>query len=216
MIINITIIDVVTVLGTAAFALSAVLAASEKNGDIFTILVLGIITAVGGGTIRDILLNIPIFWSQDLSYIYIASLSALGGVLFFPLLKSKWINKGYLYIDAFAIAMFCIQGTQKAWDLGFGLPIAPVILGVITAIGGGIIRDVLLQRPSLLLTSELYAIPVAIGCSIHALTLAYYPDFSQFSGLISVFIVIYLRHLSINKDVQVPSWAILKSSTTNK
>lgn len=216
MIINITIIDVVTVLGTAAFALSAVLAASEKNGDIFTILVLGIITAVGGGTIRDILLNIPIFWSQDLSYIYIASLSALGGVLFFPLLKSKWINKGYLYIDAFAIAMFCIQGTQKAWDLGFGLPIAPVILGIITAVGGGIIRDVLLQRPSLLLTSELYAIPVAIGCSIHALTLAYLPDFSQFSGIVSVFVVIYLRHLSINKDVQVPSWAILKSSTTNK
>ncbi|CAM4347757.1 trimeric intracellular cation channel family protein [Vibrio agarivorans] len=206
------IIDTITVLGTAAFALSAVLAAHEKHGDIFTILVLGTITAVGGGTIRDTLLDVPVFWAQELSYVYIACFSAAVGFFFYPLLNAKWINKIYLYIDAFAIAMFSIQGTEKAFSLGFGLPVGPIILGVITAVGGGIIRDVLLQRPSLLLTKELYAIPVALGCTVHALTLTYAPSFSEVSAILASCLVIYLRHLSIQSNLMVPNWAILKSN----
>ncbi|WP_394241413.1 trimeric intracellular cation channel family protein [Vibrio astriarenae] len=206
------IIDAITISGTAAFAISAVFAASEKHGDIFTILVLGMITAVGGGTLRDCILDVPVFWAQDLSYIYIACVSAIGGFLFYPLLKTKWINTSYLYIDAFAIAMFGIQGTEKAWGLGFGLPIAPVILGVITAVGGGIIRDVLLQRPSLLLTKELYAIPVALGCTLHVFVLDFAPEFSELSAVISSLLIIYLRHLSIQRNLSVPNWAILSNN----
>ena len=71
--------------------------------------------------------------------------------------------------------MFGIQGTAKVWDLGFGLPVAPVILGVVTAIGGGLMRDVLASRTTLLLRPELYAVPVLLGCTAFALVLAYLP-----------------------------------------
>ncbi|RZP87418.1 trimeric intracellular cation channel family protein [Vibrio vulnificus] len=203
------IIEAITVLGTAAFALSAVLAALDKKVDIFTIMVLGIVTAVGGGTIRDCILDAPVFWSLDISYITIAVAASVFGFFFFPLVQQKSINKIYLYIDALAIAMFAVQGTGKAWSMGFGLPVAPVILGTITAVGGGIVRDVLLQRPSLLLTKELYAIPVAIGCLSYNLVLALVPQYASMGALISAGLIFYMRHLSIQKQLVVPNWAII-------
>ncbi|MCL1143810.1 trimeric intracellular cation channel family protein [Shewanella gaetbuli] len=203
------IIKVITVLGTAAFALSAVLAALDKKVDIFTVIVLGTITAVGGGTIRDCILDSPVFWSMDISYIVIAVVASIAGFFFFPLIQLKKINKLYLYIDALAIAMFAVQGTDKAWSLGFGLPVAPVILGTITAVGGGIVRDVLLQRPSLLLTKELYAIPVALGCLSYSLVLSFAPQYSSSGALFSAGLIVFMRHLSIQKQVIVPNWAII-------
>lgn len=202
-------IDFLTVLGTAGFSISAVLAVTKQQIDIFSIIVLGIISAVGGGTIRDCLLDAPIFWSEDISYIYIAIVAAIIGFYSRSFLKKKWTTKAYLYIDAFAIAMFCIQGTEKAWSFGFGLPVAPVILGTMTAVGGGIIRDLLLQRPSLILSRELYAIPIALGGTMHALTLAYVPGFSDVSAVVSSAIIIYLRHIVIQKNLVVPNWAVI-------
>jgi uncharacterized membrane protein YeiH len=203
------IIESITILGTAAFALSAVLAALDKKVDIFTVIVLGIITAVGGGTIRDCILDAPVFWSIDISYITIACAASVFGFFFFPLMQLKSINKVYLYIDTLAIAMFAVQGTYKAWSMGFGLPVAPVILGTITAVGGGIVRDVLLQRPSLLLTKELYAIPVALGCLTYSLVLSFAPQYSQIGALLSAGLIVYIRHLSIQKQMVVPRWAII-------
>ncbi|MDK9736431.1 TRIC cation channel family protein [Vibrio sp. D404a] len=203
------IIDAITVLGTAAFALAAVLAALEKRVDIFSVTVLGVITAVGGGTIRDCILDVPVFWSEDISYITIACVASLLGFFFFRFIQLRKINTLYLYIDALAIAMFAIQGTDKAWALGFGLPVAPVILGIITAVGGGVVRDTLLQRPSLLLTKELYAIPVALGCLLYTGFLMFFEQYTQFGALISAGLVVYLRHLSIQKHIVVPSWAII-------
>lgn len=203
------IIQAITVLGTAAFALSAVLAALNKKVDIFTVVVLGVVTAVGGGTIRDCILDEPVFWSQDISYITIACLASVCGFFLFPLLKMSLVNKLYLYIDALAIAMFGIQGTEKAWSLGFGLPVAPAILGIITAVGGGVVRDTLLQRPSLLLNKELYAIPVALGCFLYSIFLSLAPENSYLGALMCAGLVVYLRHLSIQKNVSVPDWALI-------
>lgn len=203
-------IDTISILGTAAFAFSAVLAASEKKTDIFTVAVLGVITAVGGGSTRDVLLNVPVFWSEELFYIWIAVLSSLIGFIFVPLLKKNTVHTVNLYVDAIAIAMFAIQGTEKAWRLGFGLPLGPIMLGIMTAVGGGIIRDVLIQRPTLLLSKELYAIPVALGCTLHATTLALYPEFSDISAMLSISMIITIRYLAISKRLQVPSWAIVK------
>jgi uncharacterized membrane protein YeiH len=116
-----------------------------------------------------------------------------------------------LYVDAVAIAMFAIQGTEKAWHLGFGLPIGPIMLGVITAIGGGIIRDVLIQRPTLLLNKDLYATPVALGCTLHAVVLAYASQYSIVSAVVAIILVIFIRHLAISKGAQVPNWAMVRS-----
>lgn len=117
-----------TVLGTAAFAVSAVLAAEHKNVDIFTVIILGIITAVGGGTMRDGMLDVPMFWSQDTSFLWVSIISSILGFIFFGLLNKRWIHSLYLHIDTIAIAMFAIQATNKAWNLGFGLPIVPMFI----------------------------------------------------------------------------------------
>ncbi|MDR9827507.1 TRIC cation channel family protein [Vibrio sp. FNV 38] len=202
-------ITVTSILGTAAFALSAVMAANEKRSDIFTVIVLGITTAVGGGTTRDVLLNVPIFWSEQPSYIWIATAVSVLGFVGVSLLKRHWVYTINLYVDAVAIAMFSIQGTEKAWSLGFGLPMGPIILGIITALGGGVIRDVLIQRPTLLMSKELYAIPVALGCTLHAITLTFAPQFSDFSAITAIALVLYIRHLAISKQIQLPSWASL-------
>ncbi|ANO32518.1 hypothetical protein BCT86_02865 [Vibrio breoganii] len=199
-----------TVLGTAAFALSAVLAANEKRTDVFSVVVLGVVTAVGGGTIRDCLLGVPVFWSEALFFIWIAIISSLIGFVCVPLLKRRFVNRLYLYIDAIAIAMFSIQGVEKAWDLGFGLPLGPIIMGVLTAIGGGVVRDMLLQRPTLFLNKELYAIPVALGCTFHVTVLALAPALSYISSVCAIGLVIYIRYLAINKSIEVPSWAVFK------
>lgn len=202
--------EIITVLGIVAFALSAVLAAHEKRTDLFSVVVLGIITAVGGGTIRDILLGVPVFWSQQMHFIWIAIVSSLIGFMCIPLLKHKLINQTNLYIDAIAIAMFAIQGTEKAWGLNFALPVGPIIMGIITAIGGGLVRDLLLQRPTLFLNKELYAIPVMIGCSLHAFVLSYLPEYTNVSTVAAIVIVFSIRYFAISKGVEIPKWAIFK------
>ena len=202
--------EVITVLGTAAFAFSAVLAASEKRTDVFSVLILGVITAVGGGSIRDIVLGVPVFWAEQLYFIWIAVISSLAGFFCVPLLKTRLINRSYLYIDAIAIAMFSVQGTEKAWSLSFGLPLGPIIMGIITAIGGGLIRDLLLQRHTLFLNKELYAIPVGIGCTMHGLVLATAPSLSHFSSLCAVALIIYIRYRAINNSIELPQWATFK------
>lgn len=201
--------QLITIFGTAAFAISAVLAANGKEIDIFSVMILAIITAVGGGTIRDVMLDVPIFWSLDTSFIWISMLSAVLTFMFFGLLKKRLINSLYLYIDALAVAMFAIQATNKAWDLGFGLPVAPVLMGLITAIGGGIIRDILLQRPTLLLSKELYAIPVAVGCTLHASVLIYAPQYAFISAIVSILFILVMRCFSLFFKVGVPQWALL-------
>ncbi|WP_061038326.1 trimeric intracellular cation channel family protein [Vibrio coralliirubri] len=206
---TVELINTISVLGTAAFAFSAVLAASEKKTDIFTVVVLGVITAVGGGSTRDVLLDVTVFWSKELYYVWIAVVSSLIGFICVSCLKKRWFHTINLYVDAIAIAMFAIQGTEKAWSLGFGLPLGPIMLGIITAVGGGVIRDVLIQRPTLLLSKELYAIPVALGCTLHATTLALLPQYTDVSAIVSIALVIYIRHLSISKQLAVPKWATL-------
>ncbi|MBY5993155.1 trimeric intracellular cation channel family protein [Ferrimonas balearica] len=202
--------DLFSVLGTVAFALSAVLAARGRQVDLFTILVLATVTAVGGGTIRDTLLDVPIFWAEDTSYLWIAGVSAMLGFFFYTLLDRRYLNMLYQAVDSVAIALFGVLGTTKAWELGFGLPLGPVILGVITATGGGVVRDVLLQRPSMLLGKELYIVPVALGCTLHAGFLALAPQHAELGALLAIALVLVLRYGTLRRHWSVPQWGQLK------
>ena len=132
--------------GTVAFAVTAVLALAPKRIDLFGAAVLGIITAIGGGTVRDLILDVPVFWSADLNYIWVALASSVAAFSAHSLFTRKEIYSLMLYVDGFGAALFAIQAVDKVWNLGFGLPLAPIILGIVTAIGGGLIRDVLAGR----------------------------------------------------------------------
>jgi uncharacterized membrane protein YeiH len=200
--------------GTVAFAVSAVLAVSPKGIDLFGASVLGIITAVGGGTLRDIILDVPVFWSEQQIYIWVgfgASIIAFYGRALF---KRKYINNTVKYVDAIGVSLFAIQAVDKVWNLHFGLPVGPVILGITTAIGGGLIRDVLAGRQNLLMTKELYAIPVMLGCTIYVFILVYVPEYRVISSTACILFIFIMRSASIKWNLTVPELFLIKADNT--
>ena len=197
--------------GTVAFAVTAVLAVAPRGIDIFGVLVLGVITAIGGGTLRDVIIDAPVFWGADLMYIWVAVAASLAAFSATSLFAKKEVYSVMLYLDALGVALFGIQATAKVWDLGFGLPLAPVLLGVLTAIGGGLIRDVLAGRQNLLMKRELYAIPVLLGCIAFALVLKYLPE-QRLAGEVACGLGIFgFRAAAIHWNLSVPDWLATKT-----
>jgi len=191
---------------TAAFAITAVLAVTPRGIDLFGATVLGVITAIGGGTIRDMMLDVPVFWASDLSYIWVALGASIAAFSADYLFTRKEIYSLLLYLDAFGVSLFGIEAVEKVWGLGFGWPLAPIILGVITAIGGGLIRDVLAGRQTLLMSRELYAIPVLLGCILYVLVLSYWPQYRYVGALACALIVFASRAAAIHWRLRVPDW----------
>jgi len=193
---------------TVAFAVTAVLAIKgDEDIDLFAAVVLGLITAIGGGTIRDITMDAPVFWASDLAYIWVAVTASIIAFYGRRLFEHRHLYSLMLYLDGFGAAMFGIQATGKVWDLGFAVPAGPVIMGVITAIGGGLIRDVLAGRTNLLMRPELYAVPILFGCGLFQLILAYLPEYRLPGSILCVLLVFGIRAAAIHWNLQVPMWA---------
>lgn len=197
--------------GTVAFAVTAVLAVAPKGVDIFGVVVLGVITAIGGGTVRDLVLDVPVFWSLELEYIWVAVGASLAAFWANSLFTQKQVYKLMLYIDALGVSLFAIQATAKVWKLEFGLPLGPIMLGVVTAIGGGLIRDVLAGRQNLLMKRELYAIPVLFGCSVFVFILANFPEHGYLGAAVCLTGIFGLRAAAIKWDLSVPDWLATKT-----
>lgn len=147
--------------GVFVFALSGALLASRKNMDIFGMLVLALMPAVGGGTLRDLLLDLPIFWLQDTTYLILTSMAAL--ITYFG---HRYVTKGeraLAWADALGLSVFCVLGCAKAISHGAD-PIVATVMGVITAVAGGIIRDVVANEVPYILQREIYATAALVGC----------------------------------------------------
>lgn len=192
--------------GTVAFAVTAVLAVAPKGIDVFGVVVLGVITAIGGGTLRDVILGVPVFWSTDLSYIWVAVGASLVAFSANSLFSRTQIYRSMLYIDALGVSLFAIQATAKVWNLDFGRPVGPIMLGVVTAIGGGLIRDVLAGRQNLLMKRELYAVPVLLGCTAFVFVLEYLPEYALAGGAACWLITFVFRAAAIRWRLSVPDW----------
>ena len=188
-------------LGTAVFAITGVLAIHKAGVDVFGAVVLGIITAIGGGTIRDLLLDQPIFWIADFNYIWVALIAGL--LAFFLTQKFQQRYQLLLYLDGFAAALFGIVATEKVLGLQLAAPFA-VMMGVLTSIGGGIARDVLARRASLLMSREIYATPILLGCTLYVLLRDVFPTI-QVAGWIALIFTSGLRFLAIYKELQMPA-----------
>ena len=195
-------------LGTIAFAITAVLAGTEKRIDLLSACVFALVTAVGGGTIRDVIINQPVFWATSQFYIWVPILCAVIAFFWKKIFIRKRVNKLLLYMDAVGISVFAIQAFEKVWNLDYATPLGPIILGVITAIGGGIMRDVMAGRSNLLLSKELYAIPILIGCVAYAFILNYAPGYSLYSGLFCMILIFAIRCIAIEERLTVPKWLI--------
>lgn len=157
---------VLDLVGVAVFAISGALAAGRRRLDLIGVLVLAAVTAVGGGTVRDLLLDRhPIFWLADARYLVVIIVAALATVLYVRWGRVPWITLDVA--DALGLALFSIVGTQVAERAG--LPaLSCVLLGTVTGAAGGAIRDVLTARvPLVLQQGSLYAAAAIAGTSLY-------------------------------------------------
>jgi uncharacterized membrane protein YeiH len=195
----------VELIGTAVFAATGVLAVSKRGLDVIGAIVLGIVTAVGGGTVRDVLIRSPIFWFENFHYIWAALAGALTAFFLGALLANAY--RVLLYLDALGAALFAIAAANKALlDPALSPPIA-VILGVLTGIGGGLVRDVLAGRQTLLMSREIYATPILLGCTLFVALREITPAFG-FAGLVGGAVILGVRAMAIWHHLEMPGWLV--------
>lgn len=149
--------------GVATFAASGALMAAEKRQDILTFVFFAAITGVGGGTLRDVLIGAPVFWVADPGYaIVCAAVAVLVWLVRGP---RRELAQALLWLDAAGLCVYAVVGAGKALSLGVH-PVVCVVMGVITSVFGGVIRDVLAQEQSILLRRELYISAAIVSATI--------------------------------------------------
>lgn len=154
-------------LGIAAFALSGAIVAVRKSLDIFGVIVLASITGLGGGVARDVLIGaVPPTSLTDWRYLVVPAIAGLLGFFFHPTVGR--MERQISVLDAMGLGMFCVVGAVKASDYGLGI-LPATLIGMITAVGGGILRDVLAGRVPVIFREELYATPAFAGALIAVL-----------------------------------------------
>jgi uncharacterized membrane protein YeiH len=158
-----TLILWLNLIGTFVFGLSGGLAAVRGRLDLFGVVVMAGVVGLAGGITRDLLIGTPPATFRD--WRYLAAVAAAGLVTFFASTIVERVQGPVLVLDAVGLSVFCVTGASKALDNGLG-PVQAVLLGAITGIGGGMLRDVLLRDVPLVLRRELYAIPALLGAAV--------------------------------------------------
>lgn len=197
------------ILGTSVFAISGVLLAGKLRMDPFGVLVLGVVTAVGGGTIRDMALaNGPAFWVKDPTDLVVALVTCVATILLVrhPRTLPKWILP---VLDAIGLAVFVGIGVNKAFAAGTG-PLVATCMGVLTGVGGGIIRDVLAREIPMILRTEVYATACIIGGSIHATSYYFFHLDLDDSAYIGMIITLAIRLAAIRWSLKLPTFSLEK------
>ncbi|OBQ74133.1 trimeric intracellular cation channel family protein [Mesorhizobium sp. WSM3873] len=156
-------IELLDYAGVAVFAATGALAASRKELDIIGFLFLASITGIGGGTLRDVILNLPVFWVANSGYVLICAVMAV--LVFFSAHRVESRYKLLLWLDAFGLAAFAVMGAAKGLAIT-GSPVVSVITGVLTATFGGILRDLIAGEPSVLLRPEIYVTAALAGAAL--------------------------------------------------
>jgi|TARA_B110000046_G_scaffold185962_1_gene230834 uncharacterized membrane protein YeiH len=195
------IIYLIDILGTFAFAISGALVALDKKFDIFGVIIIAFVTAVGGGMLRDILINAhPINWIGDLNYLYTIFLA----VIFTFLVKSKiaYLSKTMFLFDTIGISVFTLLGLQKG--LSYELhPLVAVIMGMISAVFGGVLRDVLTNRVPLIFEKEIYASACLSG-GVMYLILNHFMVEENINFIISALVVVIIRVVAVRFSLELP------------
>ena len=193
------------VIGTVAFAISGALVAGRRRMDWFGVVVLAVMVAVGGGSLRDVLLGVtPVFWIESPWFVILAGITALATI---PLIRLRFNHRNYLLLsDALGLAVFAVLGTEKALALGVNA-FAAIIMGVITGVFGGVLRDVLASRDPSILYGDIYALAALIGCTIFVLLRQI--SINPLHVLwISIGVILILRLIAIYRDWSLPAFKL--------
>ncbi len=199
--------------GIVVFSLSGALMAGRYQLDPFGVVVLASVTAIGGGTMRDVILQTPVFWVEEPHYLYIILTTAL---LTIALIRQpKRIPKRFLLIaDALGLALFAVIGTQKALYLGTPIPVA-IVLGTMTGVAGGMIRDVLCNVIPMILREEIYALAAIVGGGLFVLLhWLNWPD--NHAIIVAISAALVLRLAAIYWHLSLPAFNIIERNRPNK
>ena len=197
-------IYILDILGTLVFAISGILTAIDSKFDVVGASIIGMTTAVGGGTLRDILIGqTPVGWMTDLNYLW----TIIAALLLSYLFKKRILKlrKSMFFFDTIGIGLFTILGLQKTLGVGLETPIA-LLMGIVSAVFGGIIRDVLTNKVPLIFRKEIYASACLAG-GIVFLILEQLSNILQLNMAIAMLTVVIIRYLSVrnNWSVKLPT-----------
>lgn len=192
----------IDILGTVAFAISGVLIAMEKRMDLFGILIIAFVTAIGGGTLRDLLIGItPVSWMGDITYTYVIIGSALLAILFKD--KIYYLRTSLFLFDTIGIGLYTVVGVEKGIHAGLH-PMICIALGMITASFGGVLRDTLCNEIPVIFRKEIYATACILG-GITYFLLIYFGVKNDYIFMFAGAVVILVRLLAVKLKITLPS-----------
>lgn len=194
-------LTVIDYIGTFAFAISGIRLASAKRFDWFGAYVVGFVTAVGGGTIRDVLLGVSPFWMQQSSYLVVTA-AALGFVIVFGKYVIRLNNTIFIF-DAIGLGLFAVVGIGKSIDSGYPMWVG-IIMGTLTGAAGGVLRDTLINEVPLIFRKEIYALACVFGGFVYytCLHLNFSTTLTQIIAAVSVILV---RILAVKYHISLPN-----------
>jgi uncharacterized membrane protein YeiH len=196
-----TLILWLNLLGTFVFGLSGGLAAVRARLDVFGVVVLAAVVGLAGGVVRDLLIGVPPATFRD--WRYLAAVGAAAAFCFFAGGAVERVHRSVLFFDAIGLAVFCVTGASKALDNHLGA-IQAMILGAITGIGGGMLRDILLRDVPTVLRHELYAIPALAGAAVVAIAHVAGTDSGLFTVLGAV-VCFAMRLVGLHYGIDAPA-----------
>ena len=206
-----TFLFIIEVVGTVAFAISGIRMAAAKHFDWFGAYVVGLVTAIGGGTVRDLLLNIPVFWMQTWWYIAVTGLSLIVVIVFRRILVKTRV---LFLFDTIGLALFVVIGIQKTLAVDYPFWVA-VIMGITTGALGGVLRDILVNNEPLLFQKDIYATACLAGGLVY--WVAYYCGLSMpAQGIACAVTVIAMRVLAVRYSWSLPVLVDIDENTGNK
>jgi len=202
------IIAYIDLVAAGVFAVSGALAAAEKRLDILGFIFFGTVTGVGGGTLRDLLLDVPAFWISDTRYLWVCViLSALTWYLA-PTLSAR--RRILLWADALGLSLFCVLGCAKALANG-APPVVAVVMGVMSASFGGLLRDTILGRGSVMLARELYVTAALVGSASYVVLIDFTPLDPSVCLILAMLPAFKLRAGAIMAGWSLPGYERLES-----
>lgn len=193
----------VELLGTFFFAISGALAIQDQHDDLFGAFFLGFVTAIGGGTLRDMMLgSYPLVWIGDIHFLYAILAGVLVAYFFFkPLMRLK---RTFLFFDTLGISFFTILGVEKALSLGVRPEIA-AIMGMFSAVMGGVIRDVLTNGTPVLFRKEIYATACLAGAILY-LGLSRFGIDRDINLAVSIIAIFFIRLMAVKYKLALPNF----------
>ena len=192
----------IDILGTIAFAISGVLVAMEKKLDLFGVIIIAFVTAIGGGTLRDMLIgNTPVLWMRELTYVLVILGTVIFAILFSKQLRR--LRKTLFLFDTIGIGLFTMVGVEKGLNANL-FPVMCIALGTITACFGGVIRDILCNEIPVIFRKEVYATACILGALSYFL-LRKLPFTEEYAYSAAIMIIIVIRILVVKFKIALPN-----------